>query len=365
MNFRKGRRLLSMLSMVALLSGCALLPEEEEYRSIPVVREYTAQEYQYATVTRGDLALTESISCQYLPAKEVERSFGVGGVYYENIYVERGDSVQEGQLLAELQLGDLADEELELKQQVELLQLEIEQFQAQRALSTKQAELQTRNMTSEDRAQALRQNEETLNDQEQSLRDQLYIARMKLEEVGEEIGRRRIYADFDGTVTYLRTVKDGELSVENQIILKISDLSTSVFMGESLNAGLYSVGDEVTLTSGDNTYYARVASPEELGLERTVDEQTGEISVYFVLTQPAPELERGDKASTELVVEKRENVLYVDEDCVVETSQGYAVYVPDPETGLRTLAPVEIGLSADKKIEITAGLNEGDRLIKG
>ena len=72
-----------------------------------------------------------------------------------------------------------------------------------------------------------------------------------------------------------------------------------------------------------------------------------------------------DRATTELVVEKHENVLFVDENCVVETNQGYVVYVPDPETGLRSLALVEIGMNADKKIEIIAGLQEGDRLIEG
>lgn len=365
MNLRMGRRLLPMVMMTVLLSGCALLPVEEEYRSIPSVKEYTPQEYRYVTVSRGDLARTESISCQYLPAKEVERSFGVGGVYYENIYVERGDSVKEGQLLCELQLGALADEELALKQQVEQLKLELEQFKARQSLTARQNEAALQGMTAEERTRALKEMEKNLNDQEQALRDQLHIAQMRLEETEKEIGRRRIYADFDGTVTYLRKVKDGELSVENQTMLKISDLSTSVFMGKSVNADLYSVGDEVILTSGKKTYYARVAAPEELGLERTVEPKTGKISVYFVLTQPAPELERGDKATTELVVEKHENVLFVDEDCVVETNQGYAVYVPDPETGLRSLALVEIGMNADKKVEITAGLQEGDRLIKG
>ena len=83
------------LTLLAL-PGCSMLPEEEEFRSAPVLRDYQQAEYTLTPVLRGDLELTQSISCRYEPVKEEKLSFGVGGLYFAGIYVERGDYVTKG-----------------------------------------------------------------------------------------------------------------------------------------------------------------------------------------------------------------------------------------------------------------------------
>lgn len=56
------------LTLLAM-PGCSMLPEEEEFRSAPVLRDYQQAEYTLTPVLRGDLELTQSISCRYEPVK--------------------------------------------------------------------------------------------------------------------------------------------------------------------------------------------------------------------------------------------------------------------------------------------------------
>lgn len=72
------------------LPGCSMLPEEEEFRSAPVLRDYQQSEYTFTTVQRGDLEKTQSMTCHYEPVKEEKLSFGVGGaVLFQRICTAR------------------------------------------------------------------------------------------------------------------------------------------------------------------------------------------------------------------------------------------------------------------------------------
>jgi HlyD family secretion protein len=59
-----------------------------------------------AQVSRGDLVVSVSGSGTLSPASEVDLGFGTGG-YLDEVLVEVGDRVQEGDVLARLETGDL------------------------------------------------------------------------------------------------------------------------------------------------------------------------------------------------------------------------------------------------------------------
>ena len=49
----------------SVLSGCELMPVEEEPPAVPIVNEYSGPGYEQVTVLRGDLVLKRDISCVY------------------------------------------------------------------------------------------------------------------------------------------------------------------------------------------------------------------------------------------------------------------------------------------------------------
>ena len=82
------------------ISGCNLMPREEQLPQAPVIEEYEGAEYTQTTVYRGDLVRTTTIYCNYVPVKEEDYSFSLGGEYIQDIYVTKGQQVKAGELLA-------------------------------------------------------------------------------------------------------------------------------------------------------------------------------------------------------------------------------------------------------------------------
>ena len=185
----------------------------------------------------------------------------------------------------------------------------------------------------------------------------------RFEALEQRRAQREIRADMDGTVTYIRRVKDGERSVEGASFLRIADMTHSVFMASTVRWDLFFPGEYVTITSGRVEYEAMVTAPETLQLEAVTDPDSSKRNVYFSLTAPAPELEDGDTGSTVLVLEKREDTLYLDKKAVHTVNGEHVVYYQDPQTGIRTFKTVETGLETAREIEIVGGLQEGESVI--
>ena len=66
--------------------------------------------------------------------------------------------------------------------------------------------------------------------------------------------------------------------------------------------------------------------------------------------------------SVNVVLDQREDVLYVDRKAVKTADGKYFVYMLD-ENGLRTRKEITTGLETGNYVEIVSGLTEGDSVI--
>ncbi len=98
------------LICLTLATSCGIMPEEEQLPAAPVVEEVAPIEYTTTIVQRGDIAITKVVNCTYLAAKSETLTFSVSGERVKTTYVKAGDTVQSGDLLVELEMGDLADQ---------------------------------------------------------------------------------------------------------------------------------------------------------------------------------------------------------------------------------------------------------------
>src|SRR5690554_2269901 len=90
-----------------LFSGCGFLPAEDE-RLDPPIRETSEVQFQTETVQRGDIHRTVNMFANFVAADEMTYRFE--DVYegkVDEIYVQIGNRVQKGDLLASLEMGDL------------------------------------------------------------------------------------------------------------------------------------------------------------------------------------------------------------------------------------------------------------------
>ena len=387
------QRTLIFMALPFVCASCGIMPEEEELPAAPVIRSYEAAEYEQALVMRGDMILTKKVKCTYASAKQEKYSFSLGGMYIDKVYVSEGQQVKKGTLLAELEQGDLPRQISDGEYALRALQVGRAYLPEYQRLDRERQDAIIADMEGQikelmawsrnyepgepegaayvDRANAVliqqieleKQKDADAQTNEKQLQeadDAVYIAGIRLQELKEELRERQIYADINGTVTYLQKMKEGERSVKGKVFVTVADLDTVVFTVKGEDAGYFPVGTQATVLCEKKEYPAQSVDPSVLGL---AEQQEGdEPMAYLQLLQPDPTLENGVSGTIEVILDQREDVLYVPRDAIKAAEGAKFVYMLD-ENGLRVLREIATGLEDGEYVEILSGREEGDSVI--
>ena len=352
------RKWLALLAAGCLtLTACDLLPEEETFQTAPLIRDYQRAEFQQEACTRGDMLLTRSISCSYVPVRTESLSFSIGGIPYDEIFVQPGDAVQAGQLLASLQQEEIVQNVAAAQRQIRKLQLQILHLEQNRALA-----LKAQALSGENSQQALERTNARYDVQKQSLEDALYLAGLRLESYNRQLDERSLRAPMDGTVTYARRISPGDVSAVGITVVTVADSTMSLFRASTELWEHFSSGETVTITSAKTEYQAVVMTEAELGLPESNHVPGEKAFVYFALTEPAFGLEDNDRGTFTLVLDRRENVLRVSSKAISTINGKTVVYYQD-ENCIKSYKNVTTGLEAEGMTDILSGLEEGELVI--
>lgn len=357
--------LLGVAGLSLLLTGCQLFPEEEAFPASPIIRSYETSEYKEAKVMRGNLSKTVNISCRYRPAKKENYSFKLGGEYIDKVYFAEGEQVKAGDLLAELVLDTVSEQISQLEYDLKVLHLKKEHNQENwnlelRLLAVKYLPLYGEELLRDESYIAAKAAiDAEFSKSIQDIEDSIYIKELRLKNQKEEKNNRMLFSGIDGTVTSVKPVADGQRSVEDEVLISVSDMTSAVFIATSNYVDHLPVGTEVIINMKDKDLAAITVMPEELGLDPAeIDSK----SVYLRLLKPEPTLEDGDSGKIEILTDFRTNALYVNKDAVKIADGRQFVYVLN-EDGLKVMKDVVAGVEFDHVIEIISGLNEGDSVI--
>ena len=239
-----------------LLSSCSLLPEEETFKVAPIIRDYEKEEFAQAECVRGDLRLDVSVSCAYVPVRSLSLSFEVGGIAYDEAYAAAGDMVTAGQLLVQLDLSDIEERIAAEQSELDQLTLRLAQLEESRQLALKRARLESGQSSGE----AVDAVNAQFDAQKQALTDSRDIVRMRLEEDQARLDQRQLRAPIDGTVTYLRKFKEGDVSTVGERMVTVADSTLSLFRAETEYWDRFHPGDGVIVTAKKTDYAAVVMS---------------------------------------------------------------------------------------------------------
>ena len=363
MSMNKKLRLAALLVLAcALFSSCTLLPEEETVRTAPVIRTYQRPEYELVEVQRGDLIQTAKITCRYVPVQTVSIPFELAGEYVDRMMVQVGDIVQEGQLLGQLQLGNLEERIESCTQNIAELELRMKHLEKTYALDQRRLDIthaQADPMTRKEAADDLLENFEK---QSAQLLDSLRLQNLELSELQKELSERQIHAPFAGTITYVREYKDGEQSQHGSRAVTLVDSTMSLFRTDTEHWNRFKPGDTYDILVDKELYAAVVTDEETLGIPAEEKVEGKRASVYFVLTQPAFELDDDSYGSIEITLAEHLNVLHVPSSAVSASNEQPIVYFKR-EDGTKGFKPVETGVTLNRRTEILSGLVEGESII--
>lgn len=186
--------------------------------------------------------------------------------------------------------------------------------------------------------------------------------RLNLENLQTDVSRLTVTAPFAGVVTALPVTLGQRVSAGNSLFT-IADYSAyhMVIPVDELDIPQVHVGQPVEVEA--DAFPGRRYQGEVVHISREGRVQDG-VSTFDVTVRVArsEELWPGMNAVAEILVDQRQNVLWVPREAVV-MNQGQGMVRRLGPDGSMQMVPVGLGLRTDTAVEVTSGLNEGDRIV--
>jgi len=270
------------------------------------------------------------------------------------IYVNEGERVKQGQLLAELDTRSI--------------RLQLEQAEAALAMARANFEDASRNL---ERMERLYKEKAVSDQQYEKVRLACEAAKAQKEQAEAALNLARHALD----VSIMRAPFDGVIAAKN---LEEGDVINPMMGGFSASSSVLTLvdysrikvrfdvspPDAVRLARGQKVYLESFVLPGQqfegqvTVVNTSADPQTKKFRVEAVINNPDLVLKPGTFGRVILEVSTRENALAVPQKAILENS--YVMVVEGNKAARRT---VTTGLKNTDLIEITSGLNEGDLVI--
>ncbi|MFC4600130.1 efflux RND transporter periplasmic adaptor subunit [Cohnella hongkongensis] len=328
----------AMLAMTLLLAvtGCSLLPSEEEPERLPEIRTPKISQKPEYEVKRGTLETKVGAAGKLMSEKEENLFFTEDNRRIVDVRVKAGDEVKKGQVLAELDTGDT--ESQLMRKEIELEKAELDLKQAMRE-------------DSDEDGVALRKRQLDYE-----------LLKKELDELRRRLEGSQLVAPYSGTIVSF-TAKKGDLARAYEKIGQIADMSALVVAVKFGSSDLAHVAPGMEAIVGINT------AGEHRGTVRRLPVGSGDaggdsLDAYALIDLPKlPDgVGHGTPLNASVVVEKREGTLYIPAAALRKQNSRHYVIVSHPD-GSKGEADVEIGIQTATEVEIIKGLEEGQKVV--
>lgn len=346
------------LLSVSILGGCG---QVEEVVEGPAIEKQTDPiSYELAVVTKGTIQKTLKLKCTYTQVKDQTVSFSISGKQISEVYVEEGDQVEKGQILAKLSGADKTAQMEALEYQIARNKLLLDYATVNEANDISALWLNaiyygnTAPSVMEPLVERIQQNYRY---QREDLQDAISIDELQLSQLKEEIKQSYAYAEFDGTVTWVKEGLEGSTSVRDEKIMTVIDGSECVFVTELKEyEGLFEENQGIPMTitfgtgKGDYMLY-----PHQM-------DKWDENQIFQLPEDVDVIMEVGTTGTMNLIVQEKSDVLYLPSKVVHRADDKAFVYVVS-EDGMRQVKWIETGMEGDSEIEIVSGLALGEKVV--
>jgi HlyD family secretion protein len=378
------------LLIIVVITAAALRPS------------HTIEPDKLAAVERGDIARSVVATGKIEPLTKVEVKSKASGIV-EKIYVDAGEKVKEGQLLAELDKEQLRAAVAEARANLEAAEAAQEAAQAtyQKDMvdaegpdvpflkkdmdrahdSYKQGLIALNVMQDAEKNYQLalnkqvssQRNAEMAKAQVAQAKAQIAQAKAALDNAEENLRYATITSPMDG-VMLSKDVEVGDavssilvLGSQATLVATLGDTSEVYVLGkvDESDIGKVYLGQDahiVVESFKDKTFQGKVTKISPLGVEK---DNVTTFEVRVSIQNASGELRANMSANAEVILEEKKNVLLVPEGALIfDKDKNATVEVPDPkgDEGRKKLA-VKIGISNGVKSEVLSGLNEGQKVI--
>jgi HlyD family secretion protein len=355
-----------------------------------------------AKVDKGDLAKSVVATGKIEPITKVEIKSKASGIV-KKLYVDYGDKIKKGQMLAELDRD-------EIQARVDQARAQLEASSA--SLSGTRADLERAKVDAEgpdvpmlkrayDRAKGMAKegvvSASALDDAEKNYvmsvnkqnvsKAQLQVLQAKigqaegqvaqdranLKQLEEQLSYTTIESPIDGIVLS-RDVEIGDavssilvLGSSATLVMTLGDTSEVYVKGkvDESDIGKVYLGQPARIkveSFKDKTFTGKVTKISPMGVEK---DNVTTFEVRVSINNPEGVLKAMMTANAEIILEEHKNVLQIPEGSIIyDKDKKASVEVPEPKAkeGKKKVA-VNIGISNGAKTELLSGLKEGDQVV--
>ncbi len=356
-------RWLPVLLLSCMFTGCAPTTGEDE-NLILIEKEQEALTYEMAVVSIGDVQKTQKVRCTYQQVNDESISFSISGKRVAEVYVEEGDSVVKGQLLAELDIGNADAQIRTLEYNISRNEMILSNMQLNEdyEISMLWLKFLYQSGQSEWEKSALEANVERVQKNYQRSRedceDAIALDKAELAMLKQDVKNSCVYAGMDGTVAFVEERLEGSTSVMGEEVMQIIDSSECLFEVSDVTwASSFKEGVEVDLSiiSGTGAGEYRIVPYDKANWNEVL---------LFSLAGDTEDVNIGVGASGTIsfALDERKQVLNVPLRAVHQAGGDSYVYVLGAGN-MREVKWIETGLFGDETVEVISGLEEGEKVI--
>lgn len=376
------------------LAGCGKKADEKEAEPVVPVQVTAARQDSIRRIVTADAVLYPLNQASVTPKVSAP---------VRKFYVNRGDHVKEGQLLAVLENRDLSAAARESKGLYEqaaanyratsaaTLPVQITTAQsnlqaAKEMLDAAKKLLDSREQLYKENALARRQVDEaqvgyaqargqyeTAQEQLRTLQsvgkeEQLKAAKAQADAseahyngAEAQLGYTEIRSPITGVITD-RPIWEGEIASAGTALLTVMDVSRVVARANVPldQASPLKVGDEATITPSDGS---DEVPGKVIVVSPAVDANTTTVQVWVEAVNPKERLKPGASVRVSIVGAKVPNAVVVPPSALLPTAEGETVVMAVGSDSLAREKKVEIGIREPDKVQILSGVSPGEQVI--
>ncbi len=355
-----------------------------------------------AKVERGDLAKSVVATGKVEPITKVEIKSKASGIV-KKLYVDAGDRVKRGQILAELDKEEIEAHVAQAKAQAEAADASLRGTEADMERAKVDAEgpdvpmlkraydravgMAKEGVVSQSALDDAQKNYELALNKQNVAKAQLQVLRAKigqsqaqvaqdranLKQLEEQYSYTTVTSPIDGIILS-RDVEVGDavssilvLGSSATLIMTLGDTSEVYVKGkvDESDIGKVYLGQPARIkveSFKDKTFNGKVTKISPMGVEK---DNVTTFEVRVSINNPGGELKAAMTANAEIILEEHKNVLQIPEGAILyDKDKKASVEVPDPKgkEGKNKVA-VNIGISNGAKTELLGGLKEGDQVV--
>ncbi|MHA6482974.1 efflux RND transporter periplasmic adaptor subunit [Paenibacillus sp. strain BS8-2] len=326
------------LAAALSLTGCSLLPAEEEALKPPLVKP-PQENYRTVEVVKG--RITQEIRGNGTLESFFTDSmqFKAGGGIVKEVLVKAGDVVKQGDPLIRLDTGDM---------DIELKQLELNATRSNQALK------------------AAKQNGDS--DGLKVAQLQYDIDKLRYERMLSAFDGKLLAAEMEGQVTYVADLKEGDPVREFDTLVVVADpsqLRLAFQTDGSPDVNLVNVGAKAELTFDGNTELVGkvVQTPSSAPFTDNPVAKERNGKMIFVELEKLPQgANIGTRADVKVLLQERDDVIVIPRSGLRSYLGRTFVRILEDGDKIREV-DVETGIKGSTNIEITKGLEAGMQIV--